>query len=93
MRLARIGAALTAGTLRPLDTADHRVGPPLANIGKIVCVGPNYADHAAETGATLPTEPAGVALGRTTGGYLRAGDTMRLQIDRLGAQQQHLGGA
>ncbi|MEV6637736.1 fumarylacetoacetate hydrolase family protein [Actinoplanes sp. NPDC051470] len=32
-------------------------GPPLAGIGKIVCIGLNYADHAAETGATPPPEP------------------------------------
>jgi 2-keto-4-pentenoate hydratase/2-oxohepta-3-ene-1,7-dioic acid hydratase in catechol pathway len=37
--------------------------------------------------------PAGVALGRPGGGYLRAGDTMRLEIDGLGAQQQTLGAA
>jgi len=37
--------------------------------------------------------PAGVALGRPGGGYLRAGDTMRLEIDCLGVQQQHLGAA
>ncbi|MCU1366742.1 MAG: fumarylacetoacetate hydrolase family protein, partial [Ilumatobacteraceae bacterium] len=36
--------------------------------------------------------PAGVALGRG-GGYLLAGDTMRLEIDGLGVQQQHLGAA
>jgi 2-keto-4-pentenoate hydratase/2-oxohepta-3-ene-1,7-dioic acid hydratase in catechol pathway len=32
-------------------------GPPLHGIGKIVCIGLNYADHAAETGATPPPEP------------------------------------
>jgi len=31
--------------------------PPLADPGKIVCIGLNYRDHARETGATLPTEP------------------------------------
>ena len=37
--------------------------------------------------------PAGVALGRPAGGYLRAGDTMRLEIDGLGTQRQRLGAA
>ena len=37
--------------------------------------------------------PAGVALGRAGGGYLRPGDTMRLEIDGLGAQLQSLGAA
>ena len=34
-----------------------RVGPPLRRPGKVVCIGLNYADHAAESGAPLPTEP------------------------------------
>jgi 2-keto-4-pentenoate hydratase/2-oxohepta-3-ene-1,7-dioic acid hydratase in catechol pathway len=34
-----------------------RVGAPVARPGKIVCIGLNYADHAAETGAAIPTEP------------------------------------
>ena len=34
-----------------------RLGVPLTGISKIVCVGLNYADHAAETGAHIPKEP------------------------------------
>jgi 2-keto-4-pentenoate hydratase/2-oxohepta-3-ene-1,7-dioic acid hydratase in catechol pathway len=34
-----------------------RFGPPLAGVGKIVCIGLNYRDHAAETGADIPAEP------------------------------------
>ena len=34
-----------------------RYGPPLGSIGKIVCIGLNYRDHAEETGAALPPEP------------------------------------
>lgn len=34
-----------------------RFGPCVANPGKVVCVGLNYSDHAAETGATPPPEP------------------------------------
>jgi 2,4-diketo-3-deoxy-L-fuconate hydrolase len=37
--------------------AGARVGSPLSNVGKIVCVGLNYTDHAAETGQKVPTEP------------------------------------
>jgi 2,4-didehydro-3-deoxy-L-rhamnonate hydrolase len=36
---------------------DLRLGAPLKRPSKIICVGLNYADHATETGATLPTEP------------------------------------
>jgi 2-keto-4-pentenoate hydratase/2-oxohepta-3-ene-1,7-dioic acid hydratase in catechol pathway len=34
-----------------------RVGPPVTDVGKVVCIGLNYRDHAAETGTALPTEP------------------------------------
>ncbi len=34
-----------------------RIGCPVASPSKIVCIGLNYADHAKETGATLPAEP------------------------------------
>ncbi|MFC5028211.1 fumarylacetoacetate hydrolase family protein [Streptomyces sp. So13.3] len=54
--LARIAAAAADGSLPRLDAA-LRVGPPLARIGKIVCIGLNYHDHAAETGAAIPAEP------------------------------------
>ncbi|MAJ24475.1 MAG: 2-hydroxyhepta-2,4-diene-1,7-dioate isomerase [Rickettsiales bacterium] len=35
----------------------HRLGVPISNIGKIVCIGLNYVDHAKEVGAPLPKEP------------------------------------
>ncbi|MCU1550236.1 MAG: 2-hydroxyhepta-2,4-diene,7-dioate isomerase, partial [Glaciihabitans sp.] len=34
-----------------------RIAPPYAGIGKFVCVGLNYADHAAESGLPVPAEP------------------------------------
>ena len=56
--LDRVTAALADGTLTELPGAsDLRVGAPLARPGKIVCIGLNYRDHAAETGAALPEEP------------------------------------
>jgi 2-keto-4-pentenoate hydratase/2-oxohepta-3-ene-1,7-dioic acid hydratase in catechol pathway len=55
--LARVRAALNAGGLPVLEHSDERVGPPLAAIGKIICIGLNYSDHAEETGATVPDEP------------------------------------
>jgi 2-keto-4-pentenoate hydratase/2-oxohepta-3-ene-1,7-dioic acid hydratase in catechol pathway len=54
--LDRIAAAVDGG-LPVLDADGLRVGAPLAHPGKIICIGLNYHDHAAETGATLPTEP------------------------------------
>lgn len=39
------------------DPRDFRLGPPIANTGKIVCVGLNYAAHAQESGTPIPQEP------------------------------------
>ncbi|WP_445524381.1 fumarylacetoacetate hydrolase family protein [Streptomyces cyslabdanicus] len=60
--LGRIRAAAATGDLPALheagpDAAACRIGPPLARIGKIVCIGLNYHDHARETGAEPPAEP------------------------------------
>ncbi|GGZ79660.1 2-hydroxyhepta-2,4-diene-1,7-dioate isomerase [Streptomyces echinoruber] len=55
--LDRIRAAADAGGLPEPAAAGLRVGPPLARIGKIVCIGLNYHDHARETGAEPPAEP------------------------------------
>src|SRR2546423_8765780 len=55
--LDRIRAAVDGGELPVLDTEGLRVGAPLGRPGKVVCIGLNYHDHAAETGATLPSEP------------------------------------
>jgi 2,4-diketo-3-deoxy-L-fuconate hydrolase len=37
--------------------ARDRLGPPLRRPSKIVCIGLNFRDHAAETGAAIPAEP------------------------------------
>lgn len=41
----------------PIVAADTRLGPCVGRVGKFICVGLNYADHAAETGAAIPAEP------------------------------------
>ena len=41
----------------PLAAAGPRIGPCVAGTGKFICIGLNYSDHAAETGATVPPEP------------------------------------
>ncbi|MGA2708117.1 MAG: fumarylacetoacetate hydrolase family protein [Steroidobacteraceae bacterium] len=53
--LARL-AALRTETL-PRADGTPRLGPCVTGISKIVCVGLNYADHAAETNAKIPGEP------------------------------------
>jgi 2,4-diketo-3-deoxy-L-fuconate hydrolase len=41
----------------PVVEGSPRLGPCVGGIGKFLCIGLNYADHAAETGATVPPEP------------------------------------
>ncbi|MBC8793564.1 MAG: 2-hydroxyhepta-2,4-diene-1,7-dioate isomerase [Tagaea sp. CACIAM 22H2] len=53
--LARL-AKIDPKTL-PVIQGNPRLGACVANIGKFICIGLNYADHAAETGATVPPEP------------------------------------
>jgi 2-keto-4-pentenoate hydratase/2-oxohepta-3-ene-1,7-dioic acid hydratase in catechol pathway len=45
------------GSGAPHVPASDRWGPPIRRPSKIVCIGLNYRDHAAETGAELPKEP------------------------------------
>ncbi|MEV8439020.1 fumarylacetoacetate hydrolase family protein [Actinosynnema sp. NPDC051121] len=55
--IARTRAALAAGELHPIVDDGARIGPPIAGVGKLVCIGLNYRDHAEETGAQIPAEP------------------------------------
>nr|WP_067178947.1 fumarylacetoacetate hydrolase family protein [Microtetraspora niveoalba] len=55
--VARVRDALERGDLPLVDAEGLRIGPPVARPGKIVCIGLNYSDHAAETGAEPPLEP------------------------------------
>ena len=62
---AQGGATFLAGELKagrldrlPLvDLKTVRLGPPVARPGKLICIGLNYRDHAAETGAKVPDQP------------------------------------
>jgi len=54
----------TLATLRQLGTNDLplvdddvRLGPCVGDVGKFLCIGLNYSDHAAESGMPVPTEP------------------------------------
>ena len=57
--LTRLGEVVqertAAGQLR--EFAGERVGAPMARPHQILCIGLNYSDHAAETGAAVPDEP------------------------------------
>jgi 2-keto-4-pentenoate hydratase/2-oxohepta-3-ene-1,7-dioic acid hydratase in catechol pathway len=49
-------AALNVDTL-PKVSAQPRLGPCVGRVGKFICIGLNYADHAAEAGVAVPPEP------------------------------------
>ncbi|WP_374372323.1 fumarylacetoacetate hydrolase family protein [Tabrizicola sp.] len=53
--LARL-RGIDAATLPVVDPAT-RLGPCVAGTGKFICIGLNYADHAAESGMAVPPEP------------------------------------
>ncbi len=49
-------AALPLDSL-PIVSGTPRLGPCVTGTGKFICIGLNYSDHAAETGASVPSEP------------------------------------
>jgi len=49
-------AAIDPASL-PKVAGSPRIGPCVGNIGKFLCIGLNYSDHAAETGAAIPEHP------------------------------------
>jgi len=51
-RLRRLDPASLPEVARP-----GRIAPPWSGMGKFICIGLNYSDHAAETGAPIPKEP------------------------------------
>jgi ureidoglycolate lyase len=44
-------------TSLPAVAADQRIGPCVGNVGKMICIGLNYSDHAEETGLPIPEQP------------------------------------
>jgi 2-keto-4-pentenoate hydratase/2-oxohepta-3-ene-1,7-dioic acid hydratase in catechol pathway len=55
--IARARTALEAGELPAVDVEGLRIGAPIARPGAVVCIGQNYAAHAAESGAEPPKQP------------------------------------
>ena len=54
--LEKLSGLTTVGAL-PLVPGTPRLGPCITGVGKVICIGLNYADHAAESGVAIPTEP------------------------------------
>jgi len=60
----------------PEITGTPRIGPCVGRIGKFICIGLNYADHAAETGAEIPPEP--VIFNKWTSAIVGPHDDVRI---------------
>jgi len=89
------GAALLPESLARLRTLDIsrlpivdgtpqaglRLGACVGNVGKFICIGLNYSDHAAETGAEVPAEP--VVFGKWTSAISGPNDDVEIPQDSV----------
>lgn len=55
--IERVRTSLAGGDLPSTVIGNERIGPPIARPSAVICVGMNYAAHAAESGATPPEVP------------------------------------
>lgn len=78
-RLAEL-RALDPSSL-PLVAQPGRVAPPWRGMGKFICIGLNYADHAAESGLPVPAEP--VIFMKTTSAVVGCNDAVVLPRDSV----------
>ncbi|MBP0595114.1 ureidoglycolate lyase [Paraburkholderia sp. LEh10] len=60
----------------PVVCAEERIGPCVGQIGKFICIGLNYADHAAESKLPVPGEP--VVFGKWTSAVVGPNDDVRI---------------
>jgi len=77
--LAKIRAADPAKL--PVLDAKSRIGACVGHVGKFICIGLNYADHAAETGAAIPAEP--ILFMKATSAVIGPNDTVILPKNTL----------
>ena len=73
--LARAAMALAHGTSKQVYI-EGRLRAPIPDPGKVICIGLNYADHAAESGLEPPSEP--VVFSKFANTIIGSGDTIRL---------------
>lgn len=57
--VARLRDSVTSAdyTFKELEIDGRRIGAPIPRPGKVICIGLNYSDHAAESGMDVPAEP------------------------------------
>jgi ureidoglycolate lyase len=85
------GASIGAEGLAKIAAADHsslpvldkgsRIGPCVGNVGKFMCIGLNYADHAAESNLPVPSEP--VLFMKATSAIIGPNDDVELPKNTL----------
>ncbi len=83
------GTALSPDSLAKLRGLDpiglpevrdpHRIGPCVGSVGKFICIGLNYADHAAESGMAAPREP--VVFMKATSAIIGPNDDVMIPKD------------
>ena len=77
--LARLKAL--DSTSLPRVEGNPRLGACVGGTGKFICIGLNYSDHAAETGATVPPEP--IIFMKATSAITGPNDTIEIPRDSL----------
>ena len=60
----------------PLVEGSPRIGPPVANVPNLVCIGLNYADHARETNSPIPEVP--IVFTKHTGSIIGPNDQVKI---------------
>lgn len=65
----------------PLVNGEPRLGACVGRVGKFICIGLNYADHAAETGAEIPQEP--VVFSKWTSAMVGPNDDVEIPRDSV----------
>ncbi|WP_454843733.1 fumarylacetoacetate hydrolase family protein [Rahnella aceris] len=65
----------------PLVGGEPRLGACVGKVGKFICIGLNYADHAAETGAEIPKEP--VVFSKWTSAMVGPNDDVEIPRDSV----------
>mgnify|MGYP003625719661 CR=1 FL=1 len=83
------GEALSDASLSELSTVDAttlpivegnpRIGPCVGAVGKFICIGLNYSDHAAESGMEMPSEP--VIFFKATSAICGPNDDVEIPLD------------
>jgi 2,4-diketo-3-deoxy-L-fuconate hydrolase len=73
-------AELDASKL-PAVASPGRIAPPWSGMGKFICIGLNYSDHAAETGAPIPKEP--IIFMKPTSALVGCNDAVVLPKDSI----------